>query len=124
MILVDTSIWVDHLRSGNNELVRLLSDLQVLVHPFVVGELACGNIRNRTEVLKLLGDLPQATIATDSETLYFIERHHLMGRGIGYVDAHLLAAISLTSPGRIWTLDKRLARVSRELGVAHPSRHN
>lgn len=124
MILVDTSIWVDHLRSGNNELVRLLSDLQVLVHPFVVGELACGNIRNRTEVLKLLGDLPQATIATDSETLYFIERHHLMGRGIGYVDAHLLAAISLTSPGRIWTLDKRLARVSHELGVAHPSRHN
>ena len=118
MILVDTSVWVDHLRVGVDELAGLLSGFNVLVHPFVVGELACGNIHNRTEVLKLLSDLPRTSIATDSETLYFIEQHQLMGRGIGYVDAHLLAAVSLSSPARLWTRDRRLACVAVDLGLA------
>lgn len=121
MILVDTSVWVDHLRAGDDELVRLLTGLSVLVHPFVVGELACGNIFNLAEVLKLLCDLPSAISATDAEALYFIERHQLMGRGIGYIDAHLLAAVSLTSPALLWTRDRRLARVAHELGLAYRS---
>ena len=121
MILVDTSVWVDHLRAGDEELVRLLTGLSVLVHPFVVGELACGNIHNRAEVLKLLSDLPSAISATDSEALFYIEQHQLMGRGIGYIDAHLLAAVSLTSPALLWTRDRRLARIAHELGLAYRS---
>jgi hypothetical protein len=82
MILVDTSIWVDHLRHGDDLLVTLLNESRVLIHPFVTGELACGNLKNRDEVLRLLKDLPQSTIATDSEVLYFIEHHKLMGAGL------------------------------------------
>ena len=121
MILVDTSVWVDHLRAGDDELVRLLTGLSVLVHPFVVGELACGNIHNRAEVLKLLSDLPSAISATDSEALFYIEQHQLMGRGIGYIDAHLLAAVSLTPPALLWTRDRPLARIAHELGLAYLS---
>ena len=119
MILVDTSIWIDHLRTGDQELMRLLSSMSVMAHPLVVGELACGNIHNRSEILKLLGDLPGATVATDTETLYFIEQNQLMGRGIGYIDAHLLAAVSLTSPGCLWTRDKQLAGIADEMGLAY-----
>lgn len=119
MILVGTSVWIDHLRAENEELVRQLNSTQVLSHPFVVGELACGNLRNRNEVLTLLGDLPQVTIATDTEVLFFIEQHGLMGRGIGYIDAHLLAAVALASPVRLWTRDKRLGTVAADLGLAH-----
>ncbi len=118
MILVDTSVWVDHLRAGDEELARRLTNIQVLSHPFVVGELACGNLRNRSEVLVLLGNLPQVTVATDAEVLFFIEQHRLIGRGIGYIDAHLLAAVSLASPARLWTRDKRLGSVAAELGLA------
>lgn len=92
MILVDTSVWIDHLRAGDEGLIALLSGNQVLTHPFVIGELACGNLANRREVLRLLGDLPKAPVATHAEVLFFIEQHALMGRGIGYVDAHLIAA--------------------------------
>jgi len=118
MILIDTSIWIDHLRVGDAELVALLNSAQVVSHPFVVGELACGNLRSRDEVLTLMGELPQVTVATDAEVLYFIEQHELMGRGIGYIDAHLLAAVSLTSPARLWTRDKRLDAVAVDLGLA------
>jgi hypothetical protein len=83
MILVDTSVWVDHLRTGDEDLAALLIQSRVLMHPFVLGELACGNLRNRSEVLALLRGLPRATVATDDEVLFFIERHALMGRGIG-----------------------------------------
>lgn len=108
MILVDTYVWVDHLRHGDDGLSALLNSNQVLMHPFVLGELACGNLRQRSEVLSLLKDLPQAAVARDEEVLFFIERHELMGRGIGYVDAHLMAAVALDGDARLWTRDKRL----------------
>jgi hypothetical protein len=119
MILVDTSVWIDHLRSGDKRLARLLASTQVLIHPYVVGELACGNLRNRTEVLSLLADLPKAVTATDEEVLFFIEQHQLMGRGVGYLDAHLLSSTFLGSPAKIWTRDKRLAALAVELDKAY-----
>ena len=119
MILVDTSVWIDHLRGGDERLVTLLNSGQVLMHPFVIGELACGNLRNRKEVLTLLKDLPKAPIATDNEVLFFIERHALMGRGIGYVDAHFLAAATLNESPRLWTRDKRLRTTADLLGFAY-----
>ena len=122
MILVDTSVWIDHLRKGDKELVRLLLDTQVLIHPFVVGELACGNLENREEILGLLSDLPAVDVASHTEILYFIDQRQLMGRGIGYVDAHLLASISLTPSARLWTRDKRLAQVAADLNLARGGR--
>lgn len=122
MILVDTSVWIDHLRAGEDRLVTLLDSTQVLCHPFVVGELACGNLRNRGEALTLFGELPRVAVATDAEVLYFIEQHGLMGRGIGYIDAHLLAAVSLAGPARLWTRDKRLGAVATDLGLAYETR--
>ncbi|MHB8474146.1 MAG: type II toxin-antitoxin system VapC family toxin [Gammaproteobacteria bacterium] len=119
MILVDTSVWVDHLRAGDAELAALLNGSQVLMHPFVLGELACGNLRNRTEVLALLKDLPRAAVATDEEVLFFIERQVLMGRGIGYIDAHLLSAATLGGVTRLWTRDKRLRAVADALALAY-----
>ncbi|MDP1680208.1 MAG: type II toxin-antitoxin system VapC family toxin [Burkholderiales bacterium] len=119
MILVDTSVWIDHLRAGDAELTALLNGSQVMMHPFVLGELACGNLHNRTEVMALLKDLPRAKLATDEEVLFFIERHALMGRGIGYVDAHLLAAVILGGVTRIWTRDKRLRTVADALALAY-----
>ncbi len=118
MILVDSSVWIDHLRAGEPALLDILNAGLVLAHPFVVGELACGKLKNRTEVLSLLQDLPAAPVATDEEVLFFIERHGLMGRGIGYVDAHLLSAISLTGTGRLWTRDKRLCAIAESMSLA------
>ena len=112
MILVDTSVWVDHLRRGNARLARLLEETQVCSHPFVIGELARGRLENRREILALLQSLPQLRSATDGEVLYFIEQQELMGRGIGYVDAHLLAAAKLAGVRELWTLDKRLDSVT------------
>lgn len=108
MILVDTSVWIDHFRRGNATLVTALEREDVLTHPFVVGELACGELKKRREVLDLLSALPAAVVASDEETLHFIETHRLMGKGIGYIDAHLLAAVALTEDALLWTLDKRL----------------
>ena len=119
MILVDTSVWIDHLRAGDAVLATMLNSSQVLMHPFVLGELACGNLRNRTELLALLKDLPQAALATDAEVLFFIEQHALMGRGIGYVDVHLLAAVALDGATRIWTRDNRLQTVADALALAY-----
>lgn len=118
MILVDTSVWIDHLRTGDDDLAALLNGNQVLMHPFVLGEMACGNLRNRKEVLVLLKDLPRSPVATDDEVLLFIERHALMGKGIGYVDAHLLAATALDGSSRLWTRDQRLRKVSGLLSLA------
>jgi len=119
VILVDTSVWVDHLRFGDERLADLLNTGQVLMHPFVRGELACGNLRQRSEILSLLKELPGATVAHDEEVLFYIERHELMGRGIGYIDVHLLAAVALEAGTRLWTRDKRLRKLARELEIAH-----
>ncbi len=118
MILVDTSVWIDHLRKGAPALAAALEESRVLLHPFVLGELACGNLKNRGEVLRLLSDLPTAPTVTDLEALGFIERRALMGRGIGYIDIHLLASATLAGTARLWTRDKRLAAVAAELGLA------
>jgi len=118
VILVDTSVWIDHLRSGEPALARVLEGGRVLMHPFVLGELACGNLESHGEVLRLLGDLPAAPTATDPEALGLIERRALMGRGIGYVDVHLLASTALTGVARLWTRDRRLAAVAAELELA------
>jgi predicted nucleic acid-binding protein len=117
VILVDTSVWVEHLRRGLTRLARLLQEGEVLIHPWVIGELACSNLSNRSQALELLQGLPAATVASDAEVLLLIERDQLMGRGIGYVDAHLLASARL-SHCRLWTQDRRLAAVAQEQGVA------
>jgi hypothetical protein len=119
MILVDTSIWVDHFHSGEEGLITLLSANRVLMHPFVIGELACGNLRERAEVLSLLRNLPTATVARDEEVLFFINHKKLMGRGMGYVDAHLLTAVTLSDGARLWTRDKRLQNVASEIGMTY-----
>jgi len=119
VILVDTSVWIDHLRAGDAVLSALLNDNRVLMHPFVLGELACGNLRQRGEVIALLSALPPATPAEDREVLLFIDRHTLMGRGIGYVDAHLLSAAALSAPATLWTRDKRLHAVAADLGLLY-----
>ena len=119
MILVDTSVWVDHLRDGDPLLAGLLGRSEVLAHPWVTGELALGHLRGRAEVLGLLGQLPQATVATAAELLEFIERRELVGRGVGYVDAQLLAATLLSEDTRLWTRDRRLHAAAEDLGTAH-----
>jgi len=118
MILVDTSVWVAHLRNGEPTLARRLEASEVLGHPLVIGELAMGNLRARAELLGALRNLPRATVATDDEAMAFIERETLHGLGIGYVDAHLLAAARLTPDARLWTFDRRLADVAGRIGVA------
>ena len=123
MILVDTSIWIDHLRSGSPALVALLQNETACTHDFVIGELACGNLRNRNEVLGLLQSLPRLPATTEDETLFFIEQQRLMGRGIGYVDVHLLAAAVIRNIP-IWTKDKRLMAIAEEKAWAYaPGTH-
>ena len=119
MILVDTSVWVEHLRRGLPRLATLLQEGKVLIHSWVIDELACGNLRNRADVLELLKGLPAAVVASDQEVLLMIEQHQLMGRGIGYVDAHLLASAKL-SHCQLWTQDRRLAVLTEERGLAAP----
>lgn len=115
-MLVDTSVWVDHLRRRNDTLADLLDQVRVRTHPFVIGELACGNLANRQVLLDSLNTLPSVTIASHDEVLRFVESHRLMGRGLGWVDMHLLAAATLTGIP-LWTADRRLAAATRELGV-------
>lgn len=116
MILVDTSVWVAHLHTGDAQLEGLLQDGDVLCHPFVVGELACGQIHNRCEILSLLRALPMAAVAEHGELLQFIEAHRLMGLGLGLIDVHLLAAARLTRVP-LWTFDRRLSAASRSVSV-------
>jgi predicted nucleic acid-binding protein len=118
MILADTSVWIDHLRSSDERLVALLERTEVVMHPFVTGELALRNLAQRAIILGTLQDLPQASVASDEEVLHFIEKRSLLGRGIGYVDAHLLAAVQLTPVTSLWTRDKRLHATAVSLSLA------
>jgi hypothetical protein len=119
LILVDTSVWVDHLRRGDAGLVDLLERSIVIMHPFVVGEIACGSLQDRESILELLQDLPAAAVAEGDEVLGFIESHVLHGKGIGYVDVHLLASVALTEGAKIWTRDKKLRLVAQMMGCAY-----
>ena len=121
MILVDTSVWIDHLRRGDPLVVHALQNGQVLAHPFIIGELALGSLRQRDVVLESLADLPQASLATDAEVLQFIGAYELFGAGIGYVDAHLLASVKLTPGTTLWTRDKRLLSVAQRLSLSMPN---
>ncbi|MBM3569139.1 MAG: type II toxin-antitoxin system VapC family toxin [Alphaproteobacteria bacterium] len=118
MILVDTSIWADHIRSADETLGDLLESKQALMHPCVLTEIALGKLPRRSAILSAMEKLPQAKIATDSELLDYIERHRLFGSGIGFVDTHLLAATRLTHGALLWTRDKNLLRVAERLGLA------
>ena len=117
MVLIDTAVWIDHLRSREPELTSLYDERQIVIHPMVIGELACGNLPNRYDVLEYLEGLPQLTVATHEEVLFFIEHHQLMGTGIGYVDAHLLAASILHGATQLWTRDRRMMTVADQLGI-------
>ncbi len=121
MILVDTSVWTEHLREGNHTLTGLLEQGTVLCHPWVVGEIALGRLDRRDEILGLLAGLPQATTASESEVLELIDAHALWGAGVGYVDAQLLAAALLASAA-LWTGDRRLDAAAARLGAAFDSR--
>ncbi len=123
MILVDTSIWIDHLRTADSPLSSLLLSNSVFTHPWIIGELACGNLANRAEILGLLQSLPKLPAATEGEVLHLIEHRQLMGKGIGYIDAHLIAAAAIHA-AHIWTRDKRLKVISDQLGLTYiPSNH-
>lgn len=124
MILVDTSVWIDHLRSPNAALSKELAAENVLAHSFVIGELACGSIKNRREVLGLLSELPLAPGLSHIEALAFLEARSLMARGIGFIDVHILASTALVPTARLWTRDRRLAAAAADLGLAHePAKH-
>ncbi len=119
MILVDTSVWVDHLRRTDRVVAAQLAAGLVLTHPFVVGEIACGVMARRAETLALLQELPVTSVASHAEVLGFIERHSLASRGVGYVDLHLLASAMMTPHTLLWTRDRRLAAVTGELGLTY-----
>ena len=119
MILVDTSVWIGHLRVGDPQLTALLEQAQVLAHPWVIGERALIQLTGRSEILGLLSNLPQASIATEAEVMTLVESQPLFGLGIGYVDAHLLAATLLTTDASLWTRDKRLAAAAADLGISY-----
>lgn len=117
MILADTSVWIDHLRSGDRELQGLLEQGQIVIHPFVIAELALGSLRERADTLALLDVLPQVKVAQLNEVRTTIEGRRLYNRGIGLIDAHLIASIFINSSTFLWTRDKRLQRVAERLGI-------
>ena len=117
MILVDTSVWVDHLRRCEPALVDLLGSGAVAGHPFVLGELAMGSLRERAKVLTALAKLPQATVAKHHEVMRVVEGHRLFGKGLGYIDAHLLTAVMLTPHARLWTRDKVLQASAQAISI-------
>jgi len=117
MVLVDTSIWVLHLRQGSRQLEKLLMDAEVTCHPFIVGELACGNLKNRNEIISLLQSLPMASTIQFDEFLFFVDQNHLMGKEIGFVDVHLLAS-ALLARVLLWTADKKLRSVADLLDLS------
>lgn len=120
MILIDTSVWVDYLRNGDDALAQLLQQGQVCIHPMIIGELACGHLQNRKELMTLWQNLPSASMASHDEVLFFLENNGLMGRGIGWVDLHLLAATLLTSYTQLWTNDRRLKSIAQSFEVDFP----
>jgi predicted nucleic acid-binding protein len=119
MILVDTSVWMDHLHHTEGALVGLLEQNVVLMHPMILGELACGNLKNRAVLIGLWQALPRLSAATDVEALQFLDIHELMGTGIGFIDVHLLCAVALANGARLWTRDKRLAEIAADLGLGY-----
>ena len=116
MTLVDTSVWVNHLRTGSASLISLLQEDRVLAHPYVIGELACGTLKNRTEILGLLQTLPEVRLPEHHEVLHFLESHQLFGKGLGWVDTNLLASAQLTGCG-LWTAATRLQKTATMLGI-------
>ncbi len=118
MILVDSSVWIDYLRTGSPILAELLQQNCVAMHPLVLGELACGNLNNRTQLLLLWQSLEFLPTVNHEESLYFIEQNRLMGKGIGYIDVQLLASVVLVAGAKLWTRDKRLANAATQLGYA------
>ena len=116
MVLVDTSVWIQHFRSGDSDLADHLTDGFVLMHPFVSGELACGNLKNRSAILTDLRALPSAKVASDEEVQRLVEDRKLWGQGLGWIDVHLLAS-ALLSQCALWTIDKRLNDAAKKLGV-------
>lgn len=121
MILADTSVWIDHLRVADETMARLLDEGQVLIHPFVVGQLAMGNLSRRQSVLRDLWRMPAVVKARDAEVLELVEREKLSGLGLGFFDVHLLASTLLTDEATLWTRDRRLHAVAQRLGVAAPT---
>ena len=119
MILVDTSVWIDHLHHTEGALVGLLEQNVVLMHPMILGELACGNLKNRAVLIGLWQALPRLSAATDVEALQFLDIHELMGKGIGFIGVHLLCAVALANGAQFWTRDKRLAEIATELGLGY-----
>ena len=117
MILVDTSVWVEHFRRHHRDLARRLDEGEVICHEFVIGELACGHLKNRNEILTLLHELPQAVLAENEDVLTFLDSQRLFGKGIGWVDAHLLTSARL-SGARLWTLDKRLETIASQMSIS------
>ena len=118
MVLVDTSVWVDHLRNGDARLAALLERNQVAMHPMVSGELACGNLRDRDTLRALWGNRPPLAAASHEQALWLLDRNRVWGRGIGYVDLHLLTAVSLSQGAALWTHDRRLQGIAGALGLA------
>jgi predicted nucleic acid-binding protein len=118
MVLVDTSVWINHLRDGLPGLEELLATGQVACHPFIIGEVACGHLINRVEILTALARLPSTPVVDHGEALFLLERYELMGRGIGWVDVHLIAS-ALLSQLHIWTADKRFAQACEALRINH-----
>lgn len=119
MVLGDTSVWIDHLREENAILAELLGSEEILMHPMVIGELACGNLADRSALLKMLTELPAIQTVRYDEVLGFIERHRLMGRGIDYIDVHLLASVAMDNSALLWTRDRRLGDAAAELRIAY-----
>jgi len=119
MVFVDTSVWISHLRTGNPALAFLLEKEEVAIHPFIVGELACGNLKNRSQILELLQSLPETMEISHEEAMEFIRSRQLMGKGLGYIDIHLLASAVLTGIP-LWTLDKKLKAISIRLQIVYP----
>jgi len=117
MILVDTSVWIDHLHQSESALVGLLEQAQVCIHPMIIGELALGSLRNRSALLELLADLPGIPVATHSELLNFVESHTLYGLGLSLVDAHLLASLRLAGSSQLWTRDRPLHAAAGGLAI-------
>ncbi len=119
MILIDTSVWIDHLREAESTVQRLLGEGRVLSHPLVIGELAVGSFRNRDGILSDIGDLPRAAIAEDDEVLRFISEQKLFGFGLSYIDAHLLAAVRLTPDAQLWARDKRVREFAEKMRISY-----
>ena len=119
MILVDTSVWINHLRHGDEFLKALLLQNNVCIHPMVIGELACGNLRNRDQWLELWNGLPDVVVASHEEVMTFLSRNNLAGKGVGYIDAHLLASAKLETDILLWTVDKRLAEIAESLNLLY-----